>query len=122
MSEKKAILLDLQTNAPLAEIILEGDPIRAEEVISNRGSIQGFTILSGYEDLLEVWFAQKAVLLRNGNVQQHVKIATYPTEGENRGHLDFIPGTREFCPVEEQSQLKTRTRRGLAVLLGIIGS
>ena len=57
MSEKKATLLDLQTGKLLAEIVLDGDPIRAEEVISDTRSIQGFSILSGYENLMDIWFA-----------------------------------------------------------------
>jgi hypothetical protein len=122
MSKNEATLLDSQTGKVLAEINLEGPPIHAEEVISDSGSIQGFFILSGYEGLMDIWFDQKAILLRQGNVQQLVKIATFPTEKENKGHLDFIPGTKEFCAVEEESPLKTRAKRGLAVIQTLLGS
>jgi hypothetical protein len=120
----QATLLDPQTAKPLAQISLDGEPIRANELISASGSLQGFTILSGNGELHEVWFDQQPVLLRTGNIQQLVKIATYPTDGENQGHLEIIPGTKEFCREEEerQSQPKHQIQRALALFQTLLGT
>ena len=122
MSEREAKIFDPKTGEQLANVALIGKLIRADELISESGSLQGFKILSGSEDLQDAWFNQKSVLMRRGNIQQLVKIATYPTEGEDQGYLDFVPGTREFCEVEEKSNIKTRARRGLAVIQALLGS
>jgi len=118
----QASLLNPKSGKLLAQIALESAPIRADQLISASGSLQGFSILSGKDELQAAWFNQEDVLLRTGNLQQRVKIITYPSDGENQGHLDLIPGTKEYCQVEEPSQPRTTTRRGLAMIQAILGS
>ena len=71
--------------------------------------------------MLEAWFENEKLLVRSGDIQQLVKIATFPTEGENLGYFDLIPGTKEFLEETENSSFKPHTKRGLAFIQTLLG-
>jgi hypothetical protein len=123
MDQTQATLLDPQSGKLLAKITFSGAPIQVDALMSNSGSLQGFTILSNPGSLWEAWFNQKAVLLRNGKTQQLIKIVTYPTSGDNEGYLDYIPGTMRYF-VEERTQSRSKpklqSRRWLALLQALL--
>ncbi len=118
----QATLHDIQSGALLAQISLVGTPIRADELISASGQLQGFAILSDLRLLQTAWLNQEILLLRVGSTQQQVKIMTFPPDGENQGHLDIIPGTQEYYQGAAQSQRTTRIRQRLAILQAILSS
>jgi hypothetical protein len=122
MIKREATIIDPQTGKSLAEIVLIGDLIKANRLISQSGHLQGFKILSGRGELQEAWFDNQKLLVRSGDIQQLVKVATFPTEGENPGYFDLIPGTKEFLKQEAKSGLNTRAKRRLAIIQTLLGS
>jgi hypothetical protein len=122
MIKREATILNPQTGKSLAEIVLIGDLIKADRLISESGRLQGFKILSGQGELQEAWFDNEKLLVRSGDIQQLVKIATFPTEGENPGYFDLIPGTKEFLEKEAKLGLSPRAKRRLAIIQTLLGS
>ena len=121
---EQATLLNRKTGKLLAKISLAGEPIQTDGLISDSGSLQGFTILTSPRPLWDAWFNQKIVLLRTHRSQQLVRIATYPTAGENQGHLDYIPGTKQRYVGMDRSRRrvkpKPQTRRWLVMLQALL--
>ena len=121
---EQAALLDRKTGKLLAKISLAGEPIQTNGLMSDSGILQGFTILTSPRPLWDAWFNQKTVLLRTHNTQQLARIATYPTAGENQGHLDFIPGTKQRYVGMDRSRRrvkpKSQARRWLVMLQALL--
>lgn len=122
MNNSEAIIIDSLSGKPVGRITLLGKPIQTDELLSTSGSVQGFTISSGWEHLWEAWFNQEAVLLRIENIQQKAKIITYPTDGELKGHLDWINGTRERFVEESRFQPGVQVRKGLALIQALLSA
>ena len=122
MIKREATIIDPQTNKNLGEIVLIGNLIKADLLISESGRLQGFKILSGMGELQTAWFENQKLLVRSGNIQQLVKIATFPTEEENSGYFDLIPGTKEFLEKEAKFNLSARAKRRLAIIQTLLGS
>lgn len=123
LNASQIIIINPQTGGLISQISLDEEQFQANNVISTSGSLQGFTILSGIDELRNAWFNKKTVLLRTDKVQQHVKIATFPTLGENHGYLETIPETRiNFDNEEELTKPRFQIRRGFALLQTLIST
>lgn len=119
----QAVLLNPKSGELLAQISLDEEHTEVNQAISNSGSLQGFTILSGKTKLHETWFNQKNILLRIGNVHHLVKIVTFPIDGEKTAHLEIIQGNRkDYYPSKGQHQPNHLIQRGRALFQAIIGT
>jgi hypothetical protein len=118
MGKKKtaAIILERNSFKPLAKILLVGDPIWTDEILSVNGNLQRFLILSGKRNLGRVWFDQSAVIMRIGKVEWLVKIVTHPTGRETEGHLDLIKVRRVQGTKKLDSILENQIRKGRSLL------
>jgi hypothetical protein len=121
MIKRDAEILNPQTGKSQGKIVLIGELVKADRLISESGRLQGFRILSGGDNLRDAWFENEKLLVRSGNIQQLVKIATFATEEENLCYFDLIPGTKEFLEENARSGLTTRTKRGLAIIQTLLG-
>ena len=122
MNITEATIIDSLNGKPLGQISLQGKPVRADELLSSSGNVQGYTISSGMEHLWDAWFDQKAITLRIGDIQQKAKIITYPTDGETDGYLDWIKGTRERFVEDRRFRPVFQARKGLALLQALLGA
>ncbi len=122
MNKTKATLLNPQSGTLLANISLVGEPIQVDGVFNCHSSLQRYVILSETNSLQASWFNQKVVLLRSGDRQQLVKIATYPSEGESQGHLNLLQGKFELYYENRQHQSKHQKRRWFTLFQTLLGA
>ena len=115
-------VIDPQTNKQLGQISLIGEPVPASEWMSVSGSLQGFVILDGMNNLRRVWINQDEVLLRTEYMQRYIKITTYPADGEKQGYLDFVGEFEKIQAAPSKSKVRISTQRGLAFLQSLLGT
>ena len=95
MNTSPATLHDPASGQRLAQITLVGSPFQAEPLLSENRELQGFAIHAGREHLRQPWLNQQILQLREGQTRQQIKIITFPTNGENQGHLALMDEEKE---------------------------
>ncbi len=120
-SKFNAIIIDPLSDRFLAKVCLEGETFPTNEWISDQGNLQSFEILDEKKGLWDVWVDQRDVFLRTEHSQRIVKIATYPTDGENQGFLNYISDVKDYQNLPSHPKSHSSPKKRLSFLRTLFG-